>query len=122
MENPTNSHRPGPRGELGAYQFREKTWRMYTSVPFSHANDRHASDEVAVRHYEWLKLQLVRAGMDASPYNIALAWNGGVAAAINATSPRAARLYAQRVENIAEQLKAAASPANSAEQVATVNE
>lgn len=101
LENPRNLSRPGPFGELGAYQFRVSTWRMHTTVPFSRALDRETSDRVAVQHYEWLKSRLEAAGKPATPYNIALAWNGGVAAAIAGTSPRVAHNYAQRAVNLA---------------------
>src|SRR5262245_49508020 len=37
VENPHNSTKPGPQGELGAYQFRLETWRHYTSTPFRNA-------------------------------------------------------------------------------------
>ncbi|MBI5766219.1 MAG: hypothetical protein HZA93_00370 [Verrucomicrobia bacterium] len=101
LENPRNLTRPGPRGELGAYQFRQQTWRMHTAAPFVHALDRAMSDEVAVKHYEWLRLNLERAGRPATPYAIGLAWNGGLEAAIRGNSPRAARYYAERVANLA---------------------
>jgi hypothetical protein len=104
IENPHNSPRPGPFGELGAYQFRESTWRTYTTVPFAQALDRHASDKVAVQHYEWLKQGLVRNGLDATPYNIALAWNGGLAATVRGSVPAASHDYAERVINIAQSL------------------
>ena len=104
IENPHNSPRPGPYGELGAYQFRQATWRMHTSVPFARALDRSASDDVAIRHYEWLKQGLVRNGLEATPYNIALAWNGGLSATVRGTVPAAARDYAERVINIAQSL------------------
>ncbi len=104
IENPRNSSRPGPYGELGAYQFREATWRMHTTAPFARALDRKASDDVAVRHYEWLKQGLVRNGLEATPYNIALAWNGGLGATVRGTVPSAARDYAERVLNIAQSL------------------
>src|SRR4051812_36950851 len=73
LENPRNLSRPGPFGELGAYQFRPTTWQMHTKVPFNRALDRQASDEVAVRHYEWLKQRLAAANIPATPYNIGLA-------------------------------------------------
>ena len=101
LENPRNLTRPGPRGELGAYQFRAQTWRMHTSAPFEHALDRNVSDVVAVKHYEWLRTSLERAGKLATPYAIGLAWNGGLEAVLRGSSPRAARDYAQRVENLA---------------------
>lgn len=54
LENPHNLTRPGPCGELGAYQFREITWKTYTTQPFSLALDRHWSDVVAMQHYDWI--------------------------------------------------------------------
>ena len=104
VENPSNSPKPGPFGELGAYQFRSSTWEMYTKRPFSQAIDRSVSDEVAVQHYEWLKSALVRAGMEPSVYNIAMAWNAGIGSVIRGTVPSVARNYASRVENIANDL------------------
>ena len=105
IENPRNSQEPGRYGELGAYQFREVTWRMHTSVPFARANDRKASDQVAVRHYEWLKSGLVRAGIEITPYTIALAWNGGLTAVVRGTISESTRDYADRVSNTAERLR-----------------
>src|SRR5271163_4460606 len=40
LENPNDTSAPGPCGELGAYQFREETWKMHTVAPFSRALDR----------------------------------------------------------------------------------
>lgn len=105
VENPRNRQTPGPCGELGAYQFRAETWRMYTSRPFSEALDRHRSDEVAVRHYDWLKAALERNGVEASVYNIALAWNAGVSAVVNGRIPSTSQEYASRVQNIATELR-----------------
>jgi hypothetical protein len=104
IENPHNTSQPGPYGELGAYQFRASTWRMHTTLPFHQALNRSASDRVAVQHYEWIKQGLVRNGLEATPYNIALAWNGGLSATVNGSVPAAARDYAERVINIAQSL------------------
>ncbi len=101
IENPRNLTRPGPFGELGAYQFREVTWRMHTNLPFQLALERDKSDAIAVAHYEWLKHGLERAGLAATPYNIALAWNGGLDAAIRGVSPASTRNYARRAANLA---------------------
>jgi len=101
LENPTDRARPGPCGELGAYQFRATTWHRYSRQPFSCALDRRDSDDVAVRHYEWLKNQIERRGMPASPYNIALAWNGGLGAVFARRTPRSVRDYAERAANLA---------------------
>lgn len=105
VENPRNRQTPGPCGELGAYQFRADTWRMYTSRPFSEALDRRRSDEVAVRHYDWLKASLERNGVEASVYNIALAWNAGVGAVVKGRAPSVSHEYAARVQNIAAELR-----------------
>lgn len=100
IENPRNLSRPGARGELGPYQFRAETWRMHTAVPFARAVERADSDAVAAKHYEWLRRGLERARMPVTPYNIALAWNSGLTAAVQGRAPVAAHHYAQRAENL----------------------
>jgi hypothetical protein len=109
IENPRNSTRPGPFGELGAYQFRSTTWRMHTAIPFERAHDRQISDAIAVTHYEYLKRGLRAAGLAPSTYNIALAWNSGLSAAINGTSPRVSHQYATRATNLASTFVASAA-------------
>lgn len=112
LENPRDLTRFGPRGELGAYQFRPATWSLHTDVPFQRALERPMSDLVAGRHYDWLSRRLEAAGLRSSPYNIALAWNGGITAAVNGRSSRAAHAYATRAANLAEVLaREAHSPA-----------
>jgi hypothetical protein len=101
VENPSDSPRPGSCGELGAYQFRADTWRMHTDQPFAQAIDRRLSDEIAVRHYEWLKATLARGGVEPTTYNIALAWNAGVNAVLKGRAPAIAHDYATRVNNLA---------------------
>jgi hypothetical protein len=105
LENPRDTEEPGSRGELGAYQFREQTWRMYTQAPFACALDRRSSDAVAVKHYDWIKAELERRGIAATPYKVALAWNGGIRAALDKNPTRAAVDYASRVANIAAELE-----------------
>ena len=104
VENPTNSQRFGPHGELGPYQFRRSTWRMYTKKSFYSALDRQESDRVAVKHYEWIREGLVRNGIDPTPYHIAEAWNAGLQAAIQGHIGAASRSYAERVNSLAEDL------------------
>ena len=101
LENPQDSQQPGNLGELGAYQFREGTWRMHTSVPFQAALDRRVSDAVAVKHYDWLRSELERRGIAVTPYRIALAWNGGIRAATAGHPPASAVDYAHRAANLA---------------------
>jgi hypothetical protein len=104
VENPRNLTRPGPAGELGAYQFREQTWAMHTRRPFRDALIRAVSDEVAISHYEWLRAGLKRNGLEVSAYNIALAWNAGLTAVVKGRAPKSARYYAERVNNLATEM------------------
>lgn len=106
VENPRDLAKAGPAGELGAYQFRQETWAMYSVRPFRDALIRAYSDEVALAHYEWLRAGLKRNGLEASSYNIALAWNAGLSAVVKGRAPRAARFYAERVNNLASELAA----------------
>ena len=106
VENPTNHARRGAFGELGPYQFRPQTWRMHTRKPFEWAVERVHADEVAVKHYEWLRRELREAGIDPSPYNIALAWNSGLGAVTSGRVPRVTYDYANRVSNLVAQQKA----------------
>jgi hypothetical protein len=105
VENPTNHTRVGRYGELGPYQFRVATWRMHTTKPFSLATNRAVADEVAVKHYEWIRQALQRAGVDPNPYNIAMAWNCGVSAVVAGRVPDASYSYAERVSNLVETFK-----------------
>jgi hypothetical protein len=102
VENPRDLTRPGPAGELGAYQFRSKTWAQHSTRPFRDALVRAYSDEVALAHYDWLCAGLRRNGVAVTPYNIALAWNAGLTAVVKGRVPRTARSYAERVNNLAE--------------------
>ena len=78
---------------------------MYTRAPFSHALDRRSSDAVAIKHYNWLKSELERRGVAASPYRIALAWNGGIGAVLDEHPCPAAVDYATRAANITAELE-----------------
>lgn len=106
IENPRDLVRPGRHGELGAYQFRAATWRMHTTLPFERALERCISDDVALRHYEWISRGLLRNGWEPSAYNIALAWNGGLAATVRGRAPAGAHDYARRVQNLVEDREA----------------
>ncbi len=105
VENPRNSTRVGPRGELGPYQFRQATWHMYTDKPFAFAVERRDADEVAVQHYEWIRRGLLRAGIEPTPYRIALVWNAGLDQVVNDRAPASAYTYAEQVANLAAVLK-----------------
>jgi|GEM_PF-4580482 len=53
-----------------------------------------------------LKVRLERAGIEATPYNIALAWNAGLTAVLNDHVPASSHDYADRVSNLAMELRA----------------
>lgn len=105
VENPTNQTTVGRFGELGPYQFRPTTWRMHTQKPFRQAIQREVADEVAIRHYEWIKRTFEQAGVEPNVFNIAMAWNCGVNAVIAGRAPAVSYNYAQRVANLVETLK-----------------
>jgi hypothetical protein len=105
VENPTNQTHIGRFGELGPYQFRPATWRMHTDKPFRLATDRAIADEVAVKHYEWIKRTLEQAGVEASSFNIAMAWNCGVESVLAGRAPTVSYHYAERVSNLVQTFK-----------------
>lgn len=102
VENPTNHTRRGSKGELGPYQFRVNTWRLHTAKPFELAVVREHADEVAAKHYEWIKQGLLEVGIAPTPFNIALAWNSGLGAVQRGRVPTVSYNYAQRVANLVE--------------------
>lgn len=110
VENPTNQTLVGRFGELGPYQFRPATWRMHTNKPFRLAIQRDTADEVAVKHYEWIKRTFEQAGVEPTAFNIAMAWNCGVSAVLNGRVPSVTHNYAERVRNLVETLKQRAQP------------
>lgn len=102
VENPTNHARRGSKGELGPYQFRSQTWRMHTRKSFQLAVVREDADEVAVKHYEFIRRGLREAGIEPTPFNIALAWNSGLGAVQRGQVPVVSYRYAERVSNLVE--------------------
>lgn len=101
----------GRFGELGPYQFRSGTWKMHTTRPFNQATHREAADEVAVKHYEWIKRTLTKAGVDANAFNIAMAWNCGVDNVLKGRVPAVSYDYATRVTNLVQTFKERRVPA-----------
>ena len=102
VENPTNQTHVGRFGELGPYQFRPATWRMHTDKPFHLAVQRETADEVAVKHYEWIKRAFEQAKVHPSAFNIAMAWNCGLATVLSGRAPTVSYDYARRVANLIE--------------------
>jgi hypothetical protein len=117
VENPTNHHRRGSKGELGPYQFRPQTWRLHTKRSFALAVEREHADEIAIKHYDFIQRGLIQSGIDPTPFNIALAWNSGLGAVQRGRVPVVSYNYAERVANLVDaQLaqQSAAGPAKAA--------
>ncbi len=102
VENPNDTMRVGPRGELGPFQFRPVVWHTYTQKPFSLAADRTEAQTVAELHFEWIKRGLERNKLEVSPYYIGLVWNAGLHATLNGRASAQSQFYAQRVANLVE--------------------
>jgi hypothetical protein len=92
------SRRVGRGGERSAWQISADNWSRYTRAPFIDASlDARLASTVASLHMEWLVNQLLRAGMDPTPYALALAWNAGPTGVTRHRAPAAAHAYAVRV-------------------------
>lgn len=101
VESRGNPRRVGRLGERGLYQFRRDTWRQHTREHFTRAHHPGVATAVARRHYHWIRRQLQANGRQATPYEVALAWNAGVTNVISGRAPARAHGYAQRVVNLA---------------------
>lgn len=121
VENPTNQTQVGRFGELGPYQFRPATWRMHTDKPFRLAVQRATADEIAVKHYEWIKRMYEQAGVEPSAFNIAMAWNCGLETVLRGRVPNVSYDYAQRVTNLVEGMKERSRPMATEEKIAPPN-
>lgn len=97
--------RVGALGERSAWQFTPATWRRYTRLPFEAASrDARTANMVAMLHLQWLREHLQRAGLRATPRDLALAWNAGQAAVLADRVPVGAHDYADRVINLYQDL------------------
>ncbi len=102
VESGDNPEAVGRCGEQGAYQFQQVTWRTHTDLPFSMAHDPATADRIAVLHLVWIQKRLTLAGIAATTYNVALAWNAGVGAVINGRFGASSIRYADRVVALSE--------------------
>jgi hypothetical protein len=93
----------GARGELSAWQMTYATWKLHTPIPFHLAHDnRSIAESVALQHLRWLRHLLECSGLPATPENLAIAWNAGVAVVGTDHVPASTRDYAARVVAILE--------------------
>jgi hypothetical protein len=101
VERVRGSHRRGHFGERGKYQFTEATWKSVTSIPFDEAENDQVSDNVARFYLNKLRYQLLERRIDATVYNIAMAFHCGLNGAVLRTfQSQDAKEYCIRVENL----------------------
>jgi hypothetical protein len=98
VEDPDHRFAVGAHGERGHWQMKEATWKQYTKLPFDEwADDDEAGRLVALAHLQWLTLELLRAGIEPTPYNLAVAWNAGLTPLVEETYTESTEEYANRV-------------------------
>ncbi|MBX3749715.1 MAG: transglycosylase SLT domain-containing protein [Opitutaceae bacterium] len=103
IETGNNPRAIGIDGEFTAYQFTRETWRDYTNIdPVEALRNPLIADGVAEDHLEFIRRQLRRAGLEASYYNAALAWNAGIGATIRGEARPTQHDYAKRVIHLME--------------------
>jgi len=90
----------GKAGELGAYQFKESTWKELSSLPHKEARNPKAADAVAVKFLEKIKAEYKKNGIPVTPYTCALAWNGGIGSVVKDNVSKQAREYGEAVNNL----------------------
>ena len=78
--------RPGPGGELSAWQITECVWRQHMMpLPFSEAHDPELAHACAVKHVRWLVAQIERHSLVVTPQRVATAWHFGISHAAERT-------------------------------------
>lgn len=95
VESGNNPAAVGKAGELGRFQM----------TPAVVATCGGYGDREAARWERQIERELLAAGIDPLPFNVALAWNAGVGAVKRGQAPEASYEYATRVTNLMEQLK-----------------
>ncbi|MBA4136735.1 MAG: hypothetical protein C0518_05405 [Opitutus sp.] len=93
--------RPGALGEAGPYQIRAQTWAQHMpGVPFARAREEGPARACALKHVAWLRAQLAARGVEPSVFNLAAAWNAGLARYVSGRAPERAYRFAADVEAI----------------------
>lgn len=104
-ESRGNPYAVGPLGERSVYQFRRSTWAMETDVSFRLAHTEHAHD-VAIAHYNRIVRVFESSGIPVTEFNIALAWNAGIAGVLRGNIPASSYRYAADVCRFADDIRA----------------
>jgi len=95
VESGDNPHAVGAMGERGRFQM----------MPAVAAVCGGYGDPQAVRWERQLERELLAAGIDPLPFNVALAWNAGPRRVREGTVPESAYEYARRVVATMEAIK-----------------
>lgn len=86
---------------LGPWQIGRAVWSLHMpGKPHAGARNPLQARECARRHVQWLMAQLKARGVNPCAFNIALAWNAGLAGSTRGRAPLRAYEYARDVEAI----------------------
>lgn len=102
VESNNQHHRIGRAGEKTKYQFREGTWKQYSSTPFLFIDSKHyelESEIVAYKHLAKIK-KFLSARNQYSVRNIAYIWNAGFGAFKRGRLPKTTKLHIRKVEKV----------------------
>ena len=102
VESNSQHHRIGRAGEKTKYQFRESTWKQYSSTPFLFIDSKHYETEseiVAYKHLAKIK-KFLSARNQYSVRNVAFIWNAGFGAYRRGKLPKTTRLHIRKVERV----------------------
>lgn len=93
--------RDGAHGERGPYQITAAMWALQMpGRPFSEARRETPSRLCTLREIARLERELRRRSVDASVFNIALAWNAGLEGSTRGAAPVRAYWYAAWVDQL----------------------
>lgn len=102
VESSNQHHIIGRAGEKTKYQFREGTWRQYSSTPFLFIDSKHyelESEVVAYKHLAKIK-KFLSVRNQYSVKNVAFIWNAGFGSYRRGILPRTTRLHIKKVEKV----------------------
>ena len=102
VESNNRHHIIGRAGEKTEYQFRESTWKQYSSTPFLFIDSKHYETEseiVAYKHLAKIK-KFLSARNQYSVRNVAFIWNAGFGAYRRGKLPKTTRLHIRKVERV----------------------
>ncbi len=86
----------GLHGERSSWQLTRKAWNQMSTKPWSDAFDRKIAEGVAGKYLAYLNAELIRRGVCATPYRLAVCWRVG----LNGIHSDGAMNYGRRCENL----------------------